>query len=325
MLDRAAASRARARACAFFTVAELSRSRKAEARQLWGKVQGALDLPLPDFFKLVSRATGAGIDVVQQTHASILHRMRKLGPRATVVERGTPQYPPRLGEVADAPAFLFVVGDLDLLYRPAIAVVGTRQPSEDGARRARKLGYLLSQRGIVVVSGLARGIDKAAHLGALEGGGQTVAVLGTPVDRVYPQEHAALQELIAETGALVSQFYPGERVQRYFFPMRNAVMSGLSLGTVVVEASETSGALIQARKCLQQGRKLFIPQSAIERPDLTWPKTFAARGAHVFRTIEDLLMVLEEDGLIPQQEPFTAQRTVASAPPLLTVDVRRAE
>lgn len=325
MLDGAVGSRMWTRACAFFTVSELARLRKGDARQLWHRAKDALgpsEAPAREFFTLVSSATGVDVHAIQRTYASVVRGMRTLGRRARVVELGTPQYPPLLGNTADAPEFLFVVGDLGLLHRPTIAVVGTRNPSDDGLRRARKLGYLLSERGMVVASGLARGIDKAAHLGALERGGETVAVLGTPVDRVYPREHAVLQEIISETGALVSQFRPGEKVQRHFFPMRNAVMSGLSVGTVVVEASETSGALIQARKCLQQGHKLFIPRSAVERSDLTWPKTFAARGAHVFSTIEELVVVLEADGLIPREQPPSVSSAVAPAEQLLTVDVR---
>jgi len=225
-----------------------------------------------------------------------------------VLELGEPDYPPLLAHVSDAPRFVFIRGRLELLDgRPAIAVVGTRAPTEEGRLRARKLGYLLAKRRIVVVSGLARGIDEAAHRGALEIGGDTVAVLGTPLTRAYPREHAELQSLIGTVGALLSQFYPGAGVKRHFFPMRNATMSGLCLGTVVVEASETSGALIQARKCLQQGRKLFIPQSALDNPRLTWPKRFLEQGAHSFRAIDDLMRVLEAERLIEREAtPATA-------------------
>ena len=145
-----------------------------------------------------------------------------------------------------------------------------------------------------MVSGLAKGIDQAAHRGALEAGGDTMAVLGTPLNRVYPAEHKSLQQLIGEAGLLVTQFTPSGKVQPYNFPLRNATMSGLSLGTIVVEASETSGALIQARKCLQQGRKLFIPQSAIDNPSLSWPKTYRDRGAIVFSEVDPVLAEAKE-------------------------------
>lgn len=146
------------------------------------------------------------------------------------------------------------------------------------------------------MSGLARGIDRAAHEGCLVAGGKTVAVLGTPLDRVYPREHAPSQELIGEVGAAVSQFCPGFPVRRHFFPARNANMSGLSLGTVVVEASETSGVLIQARKALEQGRKLFIPQSAVDDPLISWPRRFLEKGAVALRTINEVIAALKERG-----------------------------
>jgi DNA processing protein len=153
-----------------------------------------------------------------------------------------------------------------------------------------------------VFSGLATGIDTNAHLGALEGGGNTVAVLGTPIVRSYPRENETLQQRIAKVGTLVSQFAPGTATTRASFPIRNATMSGLALGTVVIEASETSGALIQARRCLEQNRKLFIPQSAIENKSISWPKKFEQRGAIVFRTIGELLAALELESLIPSAQ-----------------------
>lgn len=303
MLERNPVSEVWVRACAYFTVLQLLGGRRADVDSVWaavGRTENA-DGPSSEYARVVAEAAGVTPAVVMAAYRNLRMRMRAL-ERATVLERGTVAYPPSLANTADAPEFVFVVGASELLHRPAIAVVGTRQASEQGRLRARKLGYLLAKRGIVVNSGLALGIDEAAHGGALAAGGPTVAVLGTPVDRAYPRQHAKLQALIAETGALVSQFYPGQAVQRHFFPMRNAVMSGLSVATVVIEASETSGALIQARKCLQQGRKLFIPQSAVERQDLTWPRTYLQRAnTHAFRAVEELLAVLESEDLIPRE------------------------
>ena len=325
MLEGSGGSRSLARACAFFTVHDTLGVRTKDVRSVWQQAEGMLapdGMESPEeFLDEVARVTGADRQAVRRTFDRIRNSMLAVGTRLRVIERGDARYPQLLAKVADAPRFLFVVGDLSLLGRPALAVIGTRKPTEEGARRARKLGYLLSKQGFVVTSGLALGIDEAAHLGALEHGGDTVAVLGTPVDRVYPREHAELQKIISETGALVSQFHPGVRVQRYFFPMRNAVMSGLSLGTVVVEASETSGALIQARKCLQQGRKLFIPQSAVERRDLKWPKMYVERGAHVFRTIDELLDVLVKEGMIPKKMG-QSRMDETSMTTILTADVR---
>lgn len=325
MLEGSGGSRSLARACAFFTLHDTLGVRTKEVQRVWQQAEGMLapdGMESPEeFLDAVARMTGADRQAVRGTFDRIRNSMLAVGTRMRVIERGDARYPQLLAKVADAPRFLFVVGDLSLVSRPALAVIGTRKPTEEGARRARKLGYLLSKRGLVVTSGLALGIDEAAHLGALEHGGDTVAVLGTPVDRVYPPEHAELQKIISETGALVSQFHPGARVQRYFFPMRNAVMSGLSMGTVVVEASETSGALIQARKCLQQGRKLFIPQSTLERRDLKWPKMYVERGAHVFQTIDELLDVMEKECLMPMEMGQPSMGAI-SMKPLLTVDVR---
>jgi DNA processing protein len=279
----------------------------------------------------------------QNVYRSVVRHGAALDRDDLVVELGDSGYPPRLAQTEDAPRFLFLRGRTDLLdgSRPAIAVVGTRDPSDEGRLRARKVGYLLARNGIVVVSGLARGIDEAAHRGALEVGGDTVAVLGTPLTRAYPQEHAPLQALIGGVGCLVSQFHPAAGVRRHFFPLRNATMSGLCLGTVVVEASETSGALIQARKCLQQRRKLFIPQSAVDDTRLTWPRRFLERGAHVFRTIDDLLQVLESEGLFQKSQDerisaearpeivtlvvrFRKRRPVRRYPPAVRIGTRRA-
>jgi DNA processing protein len=140
---------------------------------------------------------------------------------------------------------------------------------------------------------LARGVDEAAHRGALDLGGVTVAVLGTPITRAYPREHRELQDRIGFVGALVSQFPPSAKTLPFCFPMRNVTMSGLTLGTVVIEAGEASGALVQARKCLQQGRKLFIPRSAVEDSRLWWPRHYMEQGAHVFSTVDELIGVLE--------------------------------
>lgn len=296
------------RAAAFFTIARLVASaRVGNAHRIWedtaSLVAQELDQPGFAFIASVANHVNMGQGEVKAAYSAVKQSIQRLLDDGTIVlERGESMYPPLLAEVKDAPEFLFVVGDVGLLHRPMIAVVGTRKPGKEGILRAKKLGYLLSKRGIVVASGLALGIDEAAHIGALTGGGKTIAVLGTPIGKVYPREHADLQRVIAETGALVSQFDPGVAVQRFFFPLRNAVMSGLCLGTVVVEASETSGALIQARKCLEQGRKLFIPQSVVNRDDLQWPRKFAQRGALVFSDIGDLLAVLEKEGLVPRED-----------------------
>jgi len=152
----------------------------------------------------------------------------------------------------------------------------------------------LAKVGIVVVSGLARGIDAAAHRAALEVGGMTVAVLGTPIDRTYPADHKSLQEEIAQRGALVSQFPPGLPISRFNFPERNRVMAGICLATVVVEAGDTSGAVIQARQCLSQGRTLFLTDLVRKNTAHRWAASYLARGALVANNAAAILKHLDE-------------------------------
>jgi len=291
----------RARAALYFTLQELT-GKYSPTAPWWASIdhEAHTDLPLG---QLASQIAGrldldsAGIII---RHQSIQKGLEAL-PDESILELGKPGYPKLLAQSGDGPQFLFVHDRARILDLPALAIVGTRHPSDDGRRRARKLAHLLVKRGIVVTSGLAVGIDEAAHLGALELGGLTVAVLGTPLTHCYPAEHAALQKRIGALGALVSQYRPGATIGRWSFPMRNAVMSGLSIGTVVIEASETSGALIQARKSLAQGRPLFIPQSALENPHLRWPRKYVALGANVFSNIDDLMQVLEQKNLVPSE------------------------
>ena len=179
---------------------------------------------------------------------------------------GSDLYPPLLSGLSDAPLALFVSGDINCLSRPAIAVVGTRRPSRDGLKLADQMGYQLAAAGFLVVSGLARGIDAAAHRGALRSGGQTLAVMATGMDRIYPSEHYRLAEEVAAQGALLSEFCPGVVPHRGHFPRRNRTLSGLCLATVVIEAGHPSGSLITANAAVEQGREVFAaPWSLFHR------------------------------------------------------------
>ncbi len=217
-------------------------------------------------------------------------------PPDDVIERGQPGYPPLLAATADAPPRLFVRGNAQALNLPAIAIVGSRQASSEGRARAYRLAYLLAKRRFAVASGLARGVDTSAHIGALDAGGMTFAVIGTPLNRCYPSENAELQRRISRVGAVVSQFAPASKTKPYCFPLRNATMSALTLGTVVVEAADRSGSLIQARKALEQGRKLFIPRSAMENRSVSWPRRAVSQGAHVFASVDDVIAKLHSRG-----------------------------
>ncbi|ADU99445.1 DNA-processing protein DprA [Alicycliphilus denitrificans] len=204
---------------------------------------------------------------------------------AGFVVQGTLEYPEELRSARHPVQFLYYRGNLDLLYTPwRVALVGSREASDEGIRRARRLARCLVADGVVVVSGLAKGIDTAAHTAALEAGGQTVGVIGTPISEVYPRENSELQEHIARNYLLVSQVPVIRYMQqtpkwnRLFFPERNATMSALTQATIIVEAGETSGSLTQARAALEQGRKLFILNNCFER-GLKWPARLQAAGA----------------------------------------------
>ena len=193
-------------------------------------------------------------------------------------------------ERVNVPKELFASGDLSLLRtEPRVSIVGSRDASREALGRAHRLAKELVKDGVVVVSGLARGIDTAAHLGAITGGGRTVAVLGTPLDRAYPKESADLQELIAREHLVISQFAPGTRTQRYHFPQRNRTMALISQATVIVEAGESSGSLSQGWEAIRLGRALFVMRALLGRRDLAWPKKMLDYGAHVLAESEDLL------------------------------------
>ena len=212
---------------------------------------------------------------------------------------GAEDYPDRLRDAAHPVEFLYYRGWWDLIDSPKrIAIVGSRSVSDDGLRRTRKLVKLLVQDGYTIVSGLAKGVDTAAHTTAIDNGGSTIAVIGTPITEYYPPENRALQDLIAEKFLLVSQVpiwrYSTQdyRSNRLFFPERNATMSALAQATVIVEASDTSGTLAQARAALQQGRKLFILDNCFRNPKLTWPAKFQDQGAIRVTGIDDIRAAL---------------------------------
>ena len=200
-------------------------------------------------------------------------------------------YPTNLRSVHNRPPFLFVRGELRPEDDRSIAVVGTRRASQEGLQRAEAVAGGLAEAGFIVVSGLAEGVDSAAHRAALERNRRTVAVIGTGLRRSYPAKNAALQEQIASEGAVLSQFWPDAPPTKTSFPMRNIVMSGVALGTVVIEASHTSGAKMQARFALEHGRPVFLLESLLRHE---WAREYADRpGAHVVRRADDVIELVE--------------------------------
>ncbi|HEY2416968.1 MAG TPA: DNA-processing protein DprA [Steroidobacteraceae bacterium] len=197
-------------------------------------------------------------------------------------------YPPQLAQADAAPALLYVRGEVASLCLPQLAMVGSRHPTVPGRRNATQFAACLSRAGLSITSGLALGIDAASHEGALGVGGRTIAVLGTGLDQVYPPEHAALAERIAAQGALVSEFPRASAPLPANFPRRNRIISGLSLGTLVVEAARYSGSLITARLALEQGREVFAIPGSIHNPLTRGCHALIQAGAKLVESAQDI-------------------------------------
>jgi len=225
---------------------------------------------------------------------------------ATVVTLDCPEYPQHLAEIYDPPVVLYVRGDAGLLSEPSIGVVGTRHPTPYGSGMSERLSCDIAARGLVIVSGMARGVDTAAHKGCIAGKGRTIAVFGTGVDVMYPKENAKLaDQILATGGALVSEFPLGTFAAPQNFPIRNRIISGLSVGVLVVEAGEYSGTRITARCALEQCRDVFaVPGNVTNK--LSWtPNTLIKQGAKLVATWEDVWEELPADlkAKLPSSSP----------------------
>ena len=246
--------------------------------------------------ELVSRIGPADVSQAQ----TLIDRVTSQGVRLiTVLDE---DYPENLKLIFNRPPFIWVRGQLEPRSLRAVAVVGTRQATEEGRATAARLARGLAQARVIVLSGLARGIDTAAQAATIEAGGRTVAVMGTGIlAPVYPAENGELAERIVGTGgAIVSQFWPQAPPRKANFPRRNVVMSGMSAGTVVVEAAATSGAKMQARLALEHGKRLFLPQPLVASQD--WARRYAARpGVTVVGDLDDILDELVKVVEVPRQ------------------------
>lgn len=228
------------------------------------------------------------------------------------IRLGSPRYPSLLAEISSPPHLLWVRGDLSICEKTVVAVVGARRASREGVAAAEAIAADLARAGVVIASGLARGIDAAAHAGALDAGGTTIAVLGTGLDCVYPPENEALFERIARSGLLLTEFAPGTLPFPGNFPRRNRIISGLSRAVLVVEAAEKSGSLITARMAADQGRDVMA------MPGLT--AGGRNRGAHALlkdgaKLVESAVDILQELGMgdragVPRESPETVEFTV---------------
>jgi len=232
-----------------------------------------------------------------------------------------PRYPPLLREISAAPPLLFVRGDVDVLSLPQLSIVGSRSSTPGGRETARRFAEHLARSGFCITSGLALGIDAAAHRGAISADGRTIAVFATGPDVIYPREHAALADDIAARGALVSEFAPGCQPRTFQFPRRNRIISGLALGTLVVEAGQRSGALITARNAAEQGREVFAIPGSIHNPVARGCHQLIRAGAKLVETANDV--VEELGGMIAGIAATIEQNT--PAPPTQTEAALAAE
>ncbi len=220
-----------------------------------------------------------------------LAKIERVG--AHLVTLADSEYPPRLREIDDAPAVLYVRGTLSAADEVALGIVGTRKATAYGRDTATFFARELARQGVTIVSGLAHGIDAAAHQAALTAGGRTIAVFGSGIDRIYPPNHAALARDMVQQGALISEFPLGSQPEPHHFPRRNRIISGLSLGVLVIEAPEKSGALITADYAAEQGREVFAVPGNIFSPASGGTNRLIQDGAKLVMTVDDILEELD--------------------------------
>ena len=210
----------------------------------------------------------------------------------TTIAHGESAYPPMLAAISGAPLLLYVRGNIDCLHMPSLAIVGSRNPTDGGKRNAYEFAKCLARSGFCIVSGLATGIDAAAHQGALDGGGPTIALLGHGIEHLYPARNRKLAAAIIDNGALVTEYPPDMPPMAALFPQRNRLISGLSLGVLVVEAARRSGSLITARYAADQSREVFALPGSIHNPLARGCHALIAQGARLVETADDILTEL---------------------------------
>lgn len=283
-------------------LAPISPRRELGAYEALWLEMGATFKTLADRFALDPEALPSDFvpaQLAEQCAAEVMAKLKKAGVHQFGVRiHHAGDYPAKLRDARHPVELLYYRGAWEITETRCVAVVGSREASPDGIRRAERLARELVDRDFTVVSGLAKGVDSAAHRGAMARGGRTISVVGTPLGSCYPKENADLQEEIARDHLLISQVpvlrYAKQAPQhnRLFFPERNVTMSALTEGTIIVEAGDTSGTLTQARAALHQGRKLFILDNCFQRTDITWPARFEAEGAVRVKTPDDIWSAL---------------------------------
>jgi DNA processing protein len=256
-----------------------------------------------------SIATGKSLELAQQECANAQQA------RARIISLSDPEYPPRLKEIYDPPVILFVKGSVEVLSQPGIAMVGTRHPTPYGSGMAERLSIDLAAQGLVIISGLARGIDTMSHRGAVAAKGKTIAVLGTGIDVMYPKENTRLTEqILALGGALITEFPVGTSPAPQNFPIRNRIISGMSAGVLVVEASEYSGTRITSRCALEQNRDVYAVPGNVTNKSSWGPNTLIKQGAKLVATWEDVWEELPADvqAALSAMQPESSEPETAS-------------
>ncbi|MFO1414688.1 MAG: DNA-processing protein DprA [Burkholderiales bacterium] len=283
--------------------------------QAFGGPRAILDSTPALLARVVDTGTAAALTATPDPDALARTRAWLDVPGNELVTWDDADYPGALLELGFAPPVLFFRGRRELLNRPALAIVGSRSASAQGLDNARAFARALSDAGLTIVSGLAAGVDAAAHEGALAGAGSTLAVVGTGLDRVYPAQNRALAHAIAERGALLSEFVPGTPPRAMNFPRRNRLISGLAKGVLVVEAALQSGSLITARYAGEQGREVFAIPGSIHSPLAKGCHRLIREGAKLVETAEH---VLEELGMPAAPAPLQSGAAAPmSLPPVL--------
>jgi DNA processing protein len=308
---------------AWFRLLETPGLGRETARRLLaacGSPSAVLATPPATLRELLGRPLADALQALPPEFDSRLAAARRWlqgGPARQVLTLDHPAWPPLLLQMADPPLLLYVQGELAHLAAPAVAVVGSRHPSAQGSDNAQAFAADLARAGWVVVSGLALGIDAAAHEGALAAGGATVAVVGTGLDLTYPTRHRALAERIARQGALLSEYAPGTPPLKEHFPQRNRLIAGLTRGTLVVEAALRSGSLITARLANEAGRDVWAVPGSIHAPQSRGCHALIKQGAKLVESAQDVLDELQAPGLRQAELPLSPADAETPADPLL--------
>jgi len=301
---------------AFSGIPGIGRVRISQLKEHFGSLQDAWKAPEGKLRQagLDSRSVDAVVALRPRTSVDAeMQKLERHGVNALICEDAN--YPSRLKEIYDYPPVLYVRGSLPAEDEPCLAIVGTRRPTVYGRQVTEEIVADLTRSGITIISGLARGIDSVAHRAALDAGGKTVAVFGSGLDIVYPGENAKLAQAIVEHGALVSEYPLGVKPKAENFPLRNRIMSGLSLGVLVVEAGERSGALITARQALEQNREVFAIPGSILSPASQGTNRLIQEGAKLVRNYVDILQELNLTMVVQQAEirEFSPANEIESA------------